>query len=85
MRPPKDDILEVVPFLLGKCVHLAIEKHLKNGKLIMSGGEVNEHDLYSFVHSELNGFTMSHFFLTKNIKKHLIEHGRLDTNQFSRI
>lgn len=38
-KPPKDDLLEVLPFLLGKAISLALIKHLKNGKLILKNSD----------------------------------------------
>lgn len=38
--PPKDDLFEVFPFILGKAIYITIEKHLKNGKLILNGDDL---------------------------------------------
>ena len=48
-QPPKDDLFEALPFILGKAIYLAIEKHLKNGKLILNGEDI-EQDLFQVVH-----------------------------------
>lgn len=77
-KPPKDDLLEILPFLLGKAVYLILEKHIKNGKLLMKSGDT-EMDLYSFVNRELNGFAMSHIFLVKNMRKYL-QNPRLESD-----
>ncbi|CDW80202.1 UNKNOWN [Stylonychia lemnae] len=69
-QPPKDDLFEVFPFILGKAIYLTIEKHLKNGKLILNGDDI-EQDLFQQVHQEVNGFTMSKIYLTKNLRKYL--------------
>jgi hypothetical protein len=41
----KDELLEVLPLLLGKAISLIVEKHIKNGKLIMKSEET-ELELY---------------------------------------
>ena len=41
VKPPKDDIFEVLPFILGKAIILGVEKHLKNGKLILKNDEAD--------------------------------------------
>jgi hypothetical protein len=74
VKPPKDDIFEILPFILGKAIILGVEKYLKNGKLILKSDEANtEMSLYQMVHFELNGFPMSHSYLTKNLKKYVPE------------
>ena len=84
-KPPKDDLLQILPFLLGRTVCLAIEKHIKNGKLILHSGGT-ELELYSFVHQELNGFVMSRVYLLKNKNKYLQDQGsRLDSDQINRL
>ena len=72
-KPPKDEILEHLPYIIGKTVHLTIERHIKNGKLIINNGDT-ENELYSFVVREINGFETSHVFLAKSKKKYLQDH-----------
>ena len=69
-QPPKDDLFEVFPFILGKAIFLTVERHLKNGKLILNSPDV-ELEMFQIVHSELNGFTVSHSYLKKNLRKYL--------------
>ena len=45
-KPPKDDILEVLPFILGRSVIATIEKYIKYGKLILNGGDNTEMELF---------------------------------------
>lgn len=69
-RPPKDDIFDILPFIMGYAIKITVEEKIKNGIHVMKETH-NEEELFQIVYKELIGFELSTVYLNKNIKKYI--------------
>ena len=71
-RPPKDDIFDVFPFIMGYAIRLTVEGKIKNGIHVMKEAH-NEEELYQIVYRELIGFELSSVYLNKHVAKYIVK------------
>lgn len=80
IQPPKEEILEILPFYLSVAVRIAYAKHFAKAKSIM-----DEIDLHYMIHEELLGFFPSDVYLDRCVGKYIkpIESNQSNIDQFS--